>query len=296
VDASNDQQEHYAQDPVAEHGTEVRDVRALQAAKSDWAARAALGDAATNWNHLRLSTNHVRAVQMLDWKAFCPAPGAVVLDLGCGSGWLSAMLSSEPNVQRVLAWDSSPSLLANFLPATVSLLRGDAAKIEPVCGDFLPLVIERDSVDLVVMSSAFHHADRPAELLAELARIIRDNGAVLLLNETPWHPLAFMSFATRLYAAVLSDIVARPKHWSGHLGADHILYDEKLGDRAYTLRTWRRMAREGGWSIEVIDTGMPPYPESYRPRGRLQPNLFHFVLRRSRVEVAVGASSVSDVP
>ena len=88
-----------------------------------------------------------------------------------------------------------------------------------------------------------------------------------------------LSFATRTYAAALCGLAGRPRRWDGHLGADHVLYDEKLGDRAYTLRTWRKLAQDGGWSIEVIDTGLPSYAENYRARGRLEPNLYHFILR-----------------
>jgi SAM-dependent methyltransferase len=258
--------------------TNLRDVRAAQGAHNDWAKASSWGDAASLWDHLRRDTNIVRAAEQVDWDSLLAAH-ATVLDLGCGAGWLAAMLSTRPGVDRVLAWDSSSTLLTDVLGDTVRLVGGDARKIEAVCGDFVPLVIEDRTVDVVAMSSAFHHADRPGRLLAEISRVLRDGGALVLLNETPWHPLAMLSFATRTYAAALSGLAGRPRRWHGHLGADHVLYDEKLGDRAYTLRTWRKMARDEGWSIEVIDTGLTSYTENYRARGRLEPNLFHFILR-----------------
>jgi SAM-dependent methyltransferase len=263
---------------MCETSTNVRDVRAAQAADNDWANASAWGDAASLWDHLRRDTNIVRAAEQMDWDSLLP-PHATVLDLGCGGGWLAAMLSTRANVDRVLAWDSSSTLLTEVLGETVRLVGGEASKIEAVCGEFVPLVIDDHSVDVVAMSSAFHHADRPGRLLGEISRVLRDRGALVLLNETPWHPLAVLSFATRTYAAALSGLAGHPRRWDGRLGADHVLYDERLGDRAYTLRTWRAIARDGGWSIEVIDTGLLSYAEHYRPRGRLEPNLFHFVLR-----------------
>ena len=142
------------------------------------------------------------------------------------------MLSREPNVDRIVAWDSSCSLLTDLLPRTIRLVGCDMNKIERVCGDFSPLLIEDHSIDVVTMSSAFHYSDRPEHLLADLARVIRDGGAVVLPNETPWHPLAILSFATRTYVTALSGLIGRVQRREGHLGSCYVLNDEKLGDRA----------------------------------------------------------------
>jgi hypothetical protein len=101
----------------------------------------------------------------------------------------------------------------------------------------------------------------------------------MLLNETPWHPLGMLGFATRMYAAVVANLLGGEFRRAGHLAAEHALYDDALGDRAYTLRRWRRMIARSGFSVEILDTGMPSYPPQTRPRGRLESNLFHFVLR-----------------
>ena len=169
---------------MSETTTNVRDVRARQAAHNDWANASSWGNAGSLWDHLRRDTNIVRAVEQVDWDSLLP-PRATILDLGCGAGWLAAMLSRRPCVDRVLAWDSSSTLLTEVLGETVRLVGGDPAKIEAVCGEFVPLIIDDHAVDAVVMSSAFHHAERPDCLLAELSRVIREGGVVVLLNETP---------------------------------------------------------------------------------------------------------------
>lgn len=258
----------------------IRDVRLEQAARKDWAAAAAWSEPDAVWEHIRNNTNLVRAFERLEWPAICPV-GSTVLDLGCGSGWLSALLSQEPNVKRIIAWDSSPHLLSDVLPRVFELIGGDAGKLTTVCGNFVPLLLDDHSIDVVVMSSAFHHAPDPRRLLEELRRALAPQGTIALLNETPWHPLAMLGFATRMYAAAVADLLGRDVRRAGHIGAEHALYDDALGDRAYTARVWRRMTSRAGFSVEIVDTGMPSYPPSTRPRGRLEPNLFHLLLSRA---------------
>lgn len=263
---------------MAQPTTHLRDVRLEQSGREDWAAAAEWSDPDAVWRHIRDDTNLVAAFERLDWPSICP-DGSTALDLGCGSGWLSALLSREPTVERIIAWDSSPQLLGEVLPGVFESLQGDTRKLSTVCGSFVPLLLDEHSIDVVVMSSAFHHAPDPLKLLGELRRVLAPQGTVALLNETPWHPLAMFSFATRMYAAALANLLGRDVGRAGHLGSEHVLYDDALGDRAYTLPVWRRMISRAGFSLTVVDTGMPSYPASTRPRGRLEPNLFHLLLR-----------------
>jgi hypothetical protein len=66
----------------------------------------------------------------------------------------------------------------------------------------------------------------------------------------------------------------------GALTADGALYDDVLGDRAYTMRSWRRIARRNDFSLEVLRTGLMSYPVHQRKSHALEPELHHFVLRR----------------
>jgi SAM-dependent methyltransferase len=261
--------------------TALRDVRLEQRRRSDWAVSASgpWASADALWAHLQERTNIVAAARQVDWSALLGG-GATVLDLGCGSGWLTGLLTREPRVARVLAWDGSPHLLGEVLPRMVELTGGDLGKVEPVCGDFLPLVLEDGAVDAVVMSSAFHHADDPRALLAELVRVVKPGGVIVLLNETPWHPLAMLAFAARHFVASVTGLLGRRLVAApGALTEHGALYDPQLGDRAYTLRTWRQIAAGGGCRLEVRRTGLPSYPESERRRMPLEPDLHHFVLR-----------------
>lgn len=259
----------------------VRDVRMAQLERSDWAPAAggAWGSAETLWPFLSQKTNIVRGAATISWDELL-TERATVLDLACGSGWLSGMLSVQPRVERVLAWDSSAHLLGEVLPRMVALVGGDMAKVERVCGDFVPLLLDDGCVDAVVMSSAFHHAEAPDALLAEVRRVLAPGGPLVLLNETPWHPLRLLSFATRHYLSCVLGLTGLPRPRAvGALTQDGVLYDPALGDRAYTMRGWRRIADRGGWSLEARATGLPSYPRDFRRRRVLEPELQHLILR-----------------
>jgi SAM-dependent methyltransferase len=253
----------------------VRDVRGEQADRLDWAAGAGeqWESADALWRFLDQNTHLVDAVRAFDWAALCPAR-ATVLDLGCGSGWLAGLLTREPAVERVIAWDSSRHLLDAVLPATVALVGGDLGRVERVCGDFLPLLLEDASIDVIAMSSAFHHSDRPGPLLDEMRRVLRPGGVAVLANETPWGRLQMIAWSARLVLATLAR-----RRYDGHLASDHVLYDSALGDYARTLSQWRELFARHRFSCEVVDTGLPSYKPHFRRRTPLQPSLAHFVLR-----------------
>jgi SAM-dependent methyltransferase len=279
--------------------TSFRDVRLEQAARRDWSAAAGerWASAGQLWTHLTTNTNLVRAVEQVDWRSLL-RDGATVLDLGCGAGWLSAMLSRRPEVARVVACDGSPTMLRDLLPEMVGLLDGDADVIEAVCAGFTPLVFaDAASFDLVVMSSAFHHCGDPDDLLAELRRVLSPGGAVVLLNETPWRVPGMLWFGARMMAAHLATLATgRTVPWPGHVASDHVLYDPALGDRAYTLRGWQALMRRARWSLEVRPTGLTSYPPSVRRPSPFEPPLVHFVLRPSASShsmISVAGSSAS---
>jgi SAM-dependent methyltransferase len=260
----------------------IRDVRLDQAQATDW-ARAAGGDWASPerlWAHLIEHTNIVDAARAVDWDALLPHD-ARVLDLGCGSGWLTGLLSAHGSVARVTAWDASQHLLEEILPAMVTQVGGTLEKVDRVCGGFAPLLLDDDSIDAVVMSSAFHHADAPGALLDEIRRVLAPGGVALLLNETPWHQLAMTSFVVRTTVGALAGVrgTRAAKAPSGAIATDHVLYDPVLGDRARSLAQWQALIARHGFALEVQDTGLPSYKAGYRSRGRLEGNLVNLVLR-----------------
>src|SRR5215211_463093 len=208
----------------------IADRRLQQAERREWSeiAGPVWRNARAFLDHIDGNSHHVEAARRFPWHSVLPAgrPGQI-LDLGCGAGWLTGLLSARPEVAGVIAWDSSMKLLQDVLPETVELMGGNFAKLDVVCGDFLPLLLDDDSVDVAVMASAFHHCGEPDQLLHELHRIVRTDGCVVLLNEVPY-PVLSMSrwIATTCLAAIVNaTLPGRGLAKAGHLAADHILYD-----------------------------------------------------------------------
>jgi ubiquinone/menaquinone biosynthesis C-methylase UbiE len=106
------------------------------------------------------------------------------LDSGSGAGALAFALA--PHVQEVVAVDLVPELLEQG-----RLRAGDDANVEFVEGDATALPFESYSFDLAGSLRTLHHIQRPELALAELVRVTRPGGRVLVIDQlAPVDPLA----------------------------------------------------------------------------------------------------------
>lgn len=102
------------------------------------------------------------------------APGATVLDLGCGDGRTLAAVRQRSPDARLIGFDLSDSGLraaALLLSGTDSDLR--AADIEQ------PLDVPDDSVDAVVCHNVLECLGDPVALMNEAARVVRPGGVAV---------------------------------------------------------------------------------------------------------------------
>jgi ubiquinone/menaquinone biosynthesis C-methylase UbiE/DNA-binding transcriptional ArsR family regulator len=102
----------------------------------------------------------------------------IVGDLGCGTGQVSAAIA--PFVSRVIAVDAS----AAMLQAAKKRLHG-IDNIELRRGELEALPIDDARIDAATLMLVLHHVPEPARALAEVARVLKPGGRVLLVDMLP---------------------------------------------------------------------------------------------------------------
>ena len=116
------------------------------------------------------------------WQAFGHLllrilPPLVVADLGAGEGLLSELLARR--CKKVIAVDNSEKIVA-FGAAKAK--KNNLKNLEFRLGDLQSPPIDQDSVDLVVLSQALHHAEEPLKALTAAHRILKPGGQLMILD------------------------------------------------------------------------------------------------------------------
>ena len=116
------------------------------------------------------------------WKALSHAlislvPKLTIVDLGAGEGTLSQLLAK--NARRVIAVDNSPKMVE----FGSKLARKHGFKnLEYRLGDLEDPPVDKESVDLVLLSQALHHAVKPQRAMEAARRILKKNGRIVVLD------------------------------------------------------------------------------------------------------------------
>src|SRR5215472_17189766 len=116
------------------------------------------------------------------WQAFGHLllrilPPVVVADLGAGEGLLSELLARR--CKKVIAVGNSEKIV-EFGAAKAK--KNGLKNLEFRQGDLQNPPIEPNSVDLVVLSQALHHAEIPAAALRSAYKILKPGGQIWLLD------------------------------------------------------------------------------------------------------------------
>jgi SAM-dependent methyltransferase len=102
-------------------------------------------------------------------------PGERLLDVGCGTGALLELLGRRCPGARLAGIDPCPEMLGVArarLPAAAPLALGLAERLPFGGGSF----------DVAVSASAFHYFRAPAQALAELRRVLRPRGRLVVTD------------------------------------------------------------------------------------------------------------------
>jgi ubiquinone/menaquinone biosynthesis C-methylase UbiE/DNA-binding transcriptional ArsR family regulator len=121
------------------------------------------------------------------WQAFGQLllrvlPPLTVADLGAGEGLLSELLARR--AKKVIAVDNSEKIVA--FGASKAKKNG-LKNLEFRLGDLEKPPIDKQSVDLVVLSQALHHAETPAQAIAAAHNILKPGGQIMILDLLKHH-------------------------------------------------------------------------------------------------------------
>jgi SAM-dependent methyltransferase len=184
---------------------------------------------------------HGRRVEVLSRHlAELVPPDAEVLDVGCGDGLIGSLVSRQrPDVEvrgiDIAARPTSHIPMTEFDGHNIPLADGGA--------------------DVVMLVDVLHHADDPAALFAEAARVARR--AIVLKDVTPLGPL--------------SGVTLRFMDWVGN--ARHGV---PLPYTFWSQAEWREAFARHGLRVEVVRRRLGLYP---LPASLLFEKRMHFVLR-----------------
>lgn len=176
--------------------------------------------------------------------------GGVGLDLAAGTLWAARYLLAAGPVERLYCVEYSHHRLLRIGPAVLEHYGTAPDGVVLALGSFYDLRLADASVDFAFMSQALHHADEPERLLAELARVLRPDGVVIVIGEHVVTPQmqamqALRLVASRLPAAAQRRLFGRELEiTAGGLAPEP---DRVAGDHFYTRRQYRRMFLNRGF-------------------------------------------------
>jgi ubiquinone/menaquinone biosynthesis C-methylase UbiE len=108
-------------------------------------------------------------------------PGADVIDVGCGTGFLTrnaALLMQGKG--RIVGVDLSDSMLEKAKDNLAKL--GLLETVELRAGDAENVPVEDGFADAVVGNMILHHCPRPKRAIAEMTRILKDGGRIAVAD------------------------------------------------------------------------------------------------------------------
>lgn len=149
------------------------------------------------------------------------APGAVVADIGAGSGVFSVPLARAVPQGRVYAVDIDQGLVDHIARKAEE---ARAANVKPVLGGFTDPRLPARDVDVAFIFDVLHHIEDRATYLRSLAGYLRPGGRIAVID---FHP----ELGPHKNDPQLQVTRDQTREWMAAAGlrplAEHALYDDK---------------------------------------------------------------------
>ena len=135
------------------------------------------------------------ADRMLERLQYIRLAPSRTLDLGCGTGYLTAKLAARDPQAQLLALDLAPSMLNHTRqrlaspgwpgwPGWLGKLLGAAPTHHAICADAQLLPLAGESIDLAVSNLTLQWCD-PEKIAREMVRVIRPGGLFMFTSLGP---------------------------------------------------------------------------------------------------------------
>lgn len=202
-------------------------------------------------------------------------PGDRVLDVGVGPGLLAAEMAEEVGAEgRVCGIDVSESMLA------IAGTRADVPGRRPIELELAPatrIPFGPASFDVVVSTQVFEYVDDVASALAEIRRVLRPAGRVILLD-TDWDSIVWRSRDDARMRRVLAA-------FEEHLTDPHLprTLGDKLTSAGFTV-THRQV-------VPMLNAGYDPWTYS----GGLVDIVSNFATGRSGITEEIAQAWADDL-
>ena len=168
--------------------------------------------------HTRLYLNE--RLRYATLQNLAPPPPGTVLDVGCGTGFLSCLLQKDG--YEVTALDLSQERLEVFAACARRL------EIRQVAGDFFATPLE--PVDLLVAQEILVHLPDPRTALKRFKELVKPGGTALFS----------VPYAENLEARMITcPHCGQRYHRNGHL-------------HSFTRTSFRKLLAESGWQVETL--------------------------------------------
>jgi len=162
-------------------------------------------------------------------------PARRILDVGCGTGDLTARLRAELTTELVAGCDFSAGMLEQAAARTraVRWLQGDATRLPFTDATF----------EAVLSTEAFHWFPDPDTALREFHRVLGPGGRLLVALVNVRVP------TTSRLAHAGSKALGQPAHWPTRAEMA-----ERVRDAGFTVERQKRILRLGGLLIPTVLT------------------------------------------
>lgn len=133
---------------------------------------------APRWDTLRQDYYGVEVIERAVAAArLPPQPAALLVDVGCGTGFLTAGLA--PRAEHVIGIDDSPGMLA---VARENLRTLGLPHVELRQGQVQRLPLAAGVADATFANMVLHHAQDPLRMVREMVRVTKPGGRVVITD------------------------------------------------------------------------------------------------------------------